>query len=76
MKDRNNNSMIIYQDENGITKVSVRFADDDIWLTQNQIAEIYNTTQQNISQYIDSIYKDEELNNEATHKNFLLVHGE
>ena len=36
------NNMLIYQDENGITKVSVRFDEDDIWLTQNQIAELYN----------------------------------
>ena len=42
---KNENNIIIYQDENGITKVNVRFVDEDIWLTQNQIAEIYKTTQ-------------------------------
>ena len=72
----NDNNVIIYQDENGVTKVSVRFSDDDIWLTQNQIAELYDTTQQNISQHIDSIYKDGELDYEATHKKFLLVRSE
>lgn len=72
----NNNNIVIYQDENGITKVSVRFSDEDIWLTQNQIAELYDTTQQNISQHIDGIYKDGELDCEATHKKFLLVRSE
>ena len=72
----NDNNMIIYQDENGVTKVSVRFSDEDIWLTQNQIAEIYDTTQQNISQHIDGIYKDGELDFEATNKKFLLVRFE
>lgn len=72
----NDNNVIIYQDENGITKVSVRFADEDIWLTQNQIAELYDTTQQNISQHIDGIYNDGELDIEATYKKFLLVRSE
>ena len=41
------NNVLIYQDENGVTKVSVRFFDEDLWLTQQQIAELYDTTQQN-----------------------------
>jgi len=44
------NKIALYQDENGITSVSVRFSDEDLWLTQNQLAEIYDTTQQNIDQ--------------------------
>ena len=51
----NENQIIIYQDDDEITRVSVRFADEDLWLTQNQLAEIYCTTQQNISQHIDNI---------------------
>ena len=70
------NSIILYQDDNEITRVSVRFADEDLWLTQNQLAEIYCTTQQNISQHVDNIYKDEELTIEATNKKFLLVRQE
>ena len=65
-----NNKIIIYQDDNEVTQVSVRFANEDLWLTQNQLAEIYNTTQQNIAQHIANIYRDNELN-EATHKKFL-----
>ena len=70
---QSDNNVIIYQDDNGITKVSVRFSDDDIWLTQPQIAELYDTTQQNISQHIDSIYQDDELERNRTNKKFLLV---
>lgn len=70
------NNLMIYQDENGITKVSVRFSNEDIWVTQQQLAEVYDTTQQNISQHIDGIYKDGELVQEATNKKFLLVRTE
>jgi len=76
MSKQGENGFILYQDENGITRISVRFASDDIWLTQNQIAEIYDTTQQNVSQHIDGIFKDGELTAEATHKKFLLVQTE
>ena len=70
------NRIILYQDDNEITRVSVRFANEDLWLTQNQLAEIYCTTQQNISQHVDNIYKDGELAIEATNKKFLLVRQE
>lgn len=69
------NKIIIYQDDNEITRVSVRFADEDLWLTQHQLAEIYDTTQQNIAQHIANIYRDNELD-DATHKKFLLVQNE
>ena len=71
-----NNKIILYQDDNEIIRVSVRFSDEDLWLTQNQLAEIYCTTQQNISQHVDNIYKDGELFTEATNKKFLLVRNE
>jgi hypothetical protein len=70
------NGIILYQDANGITKVTVRFADDDLWLTQLQIAEIYETTQQNIDQHTANIYKDGELDKNSTYKKFLLVRKE
>ena len=70
------NTILIYQDENEITKISVRFADEDLWLTQNQLAEIYDTTQQNISQHIEGIYQDKELDRKATNKKFLLVRND
>ncbi len=76
MQTEKDNNVVMYQDDNGITQISVRFSDEDLWLTQNQIAELYDTTQQNVSQHIDGIYKDNELDFEATHKKFLLVQAE
>lgn len=70
------NNIIIYQDENDITHISVRFSDEDLWLTQSQLAEIYDTTQQNISQHIEGVYRDGELDKLATNKKFLLVRQE
>lgn len=67
---------MIYEDKDGITKVNVKFMNEDIWLTQNQIAEIYKTTQENISMHIKNIYKDKELNLDSTNKKFLLVQKE
>lgn len=76
MKDINQNKIIIYQDDNEVTRVSVRFAEEDLWLTQNQLAEIYCTTQENISMHITSIYQDGELEQDRTYKKFLLVREE
>ena len=70
------NKILIYQDDNGITKVNVRFSDEDVWLTQAQLAEIYDTTQENISMHIKNIYKDAELQVDRTYKDFLLVRQE
>ena len=75
-KMENDNRIIIYQDDNGVTKVNVRFTDEDVWLTQVQLAEIYDTSQQNISLHIDNIIKDGELDINRTHKDFLLVRKE
>lgn len=58
MESKGNNKIIIYQDDNGTTKENVRFADADVWLTQQQLAEIYDTTKQNVSLNIDNIIND------------------
>ena len=55
------NKIILYQDDNEIPRVSVRFADEDLWLTQKQLAEIYDTTQENISLHVSNVYADGEL---------------
>lgn len=70
------NKIILYQDDDEITRVSVRFADEDLWLTQNQLADIYCTTQENISMLIRNIYADRELDENRTYKKFLLVRQE
>ncbi len=76
MKPNENNTVVLYQDDNGITRVDVRFSGEDVWLSQDQLAEIYQTSQQNISQHILNIYADDELLDSATHKKILLVRQE
>ena len=71
------NKLILYKDEDGRVSVNTRFADEDVWLTQAQLAEIYATTQQNISLHLQGIYGDQELDDdERTHKKYLLVRQE
>ena len=72
-EEKNENTILLYHDENGKTDVSVRFADEDVWVTQVQLAELYDTTRQNIGQHIENIYKDEELPRDATIKKFFIV---
>ena len=72
----NKNEILIYEDKDGITKVNVTFTDDDIWLTQSQLAEIYKTSRENITMHISNIYKDNELPKDLTCKKFLQVKKE
>ena len=70
------NQIILYQDDNEITRVSVRFADEDLWLTQGQLVEIYQTSKSNVSEHIKHIFEDGELAKEATVRNFRTVRQE
>lgn len=70
------NQIIIYQGENGETRIEVKFTGDTVWLSQQQMAELYQTTRPNIVQHIRNIYEDGELEEKATCKNFLQVRQE
>ena len=70
------NKIILYKDEEDKLSVNTRFADEDVWLTQAQLADIYQTTQENISMHIANIFKDGELEEHRTYKKFLLVRQE
>lgn len=65
--------ILIYQNEKGDTKVDVYFTEDTIWMTQRTMAELYQTTTQNITLHIKNVYKDGELEEEATCKDYLQV---
>jgi len=67
---------ILYQDDNGITNVNVRFDGKDVWLAQPQIAMLFDTTRENVVQHIRNIYQEAELQEERTCKNFLQVQTE
>ena len=71
-----NQAFLIYQDDNGIARVNVRFEGEDVWLTQEQMMELFDASQQDVSYHIGQIYEEEEQDQERTHKKFLLVRQE
>ena len=70
MKD-NKSQIIIYKTEDGQTKIDVRFDGETVWLTQNALAELLQTTKQNISLHIKNILEEKELQADSVVKDFL-----
>ena len=70
------NAFLIYQDDNGVSNVNVRFEGEDVWLASEQLAELFQTTQQNISLHVQNIYAEGEIDENRTHKKYLLVRNE
>ena len=70
------NEIILYQTEDGQTKVEVRMEGETVWLSLNQLAELFQTTKQNISLHIKNIYSEAELQEAATVKEYLTVQKE
>ena len=68
-----NMAFLIYQDDNGIARVNVRFEGEDVWLTAEQIMELFDASQQNVSHHIRQIYADGEQMENRTHETILLV---
>ena len=68
--------LILYQTEDGKTRIQCRFEDESLWLTQAQMADLFQTTPQNITQHIKSIYEEGELSEDSTCKPFLQVRSE
>lgn len=56
-----NGDIIMYQTDNGLTKIDVRIKNETVWLSQQQMAKLYDTTKQNISLHIKNIFYEEEL---------------
>ena len=67
---------LVYQTEDGRIKIDVRLEDETVWLTQQIMADLFQTTQQNISLHIRNIYEEGELNEDSTHKKYLSVRQE
>ncbi len=67
---------LLYQAQDGKLKLDVRFEGETVWLTQHHMAELFQTTQQNISLHLQNIYAEGELQMGATHKESLLVRPE
>ena len=75
-KNIGSSQFLLYQDDNGVTNINVRFENEDIWLAQPQIAELFDTSRENVVQHIKHIYEDKELQEERTCKDFLQVQTE
>ncbi len=69
--DELKNEIIIYTGDNGKSSVEVRMQGETVWLTQKQLAELFDTTKQNISQHINNILKDGELQTDSVVKKIL-----
>lgn len=68
--------IVIYQTENGDTKLDVRLENESVWLTQRSMAELFQTTPQNITLHLGNIFAEDELSEDATCKEFLQVQVE
>ena len=63
------NKLILYKDDEGKVSVNTRFADEDVWLTQAQLVEIYQSSKSNISEHIKHIFEDKELDETVVVRN-------
>ena len=68
--------IVIYQTEDGQTQIDVRLENETVWLTQAQMVELFQTTKQNVSLHLGNLYKEGELEKEATVKEYLTVQQE
>jgi hypothetical protein len=76
MKKEEQNNIIIYKTEDGKTDIKVRFENEDVWLSQQQMAELYQTSRTNIVEHIKHIFEEGELTAEATCRKFRQVQTE
>jgi len=76
MKKLPDNQIVFYQSPDGLVNVEVLYAEENIWLTQKKMAELFETTVQNITQHLKNIYLENEVNQERTCKDFLQVQQE
>lgn len=72
----NTNQIIIYQSENGDTRIDVKFTGDTVWLSQQQMAELYQASRTNVVEHIKHIYEDGELDEHSTCRNFRQIRQE
>lgn len=76
MSEQEFGKILIYQNEKGDTRIDVYFEGDNIWMSQKNLAQLYQTSSQNITMHIKNIYSDGELMENATCKEFLQVQSE
>ena len=74
--EANQGEIVIYQSESGDTKIDVRFVDETVWLTQQQMAELFQSSRTNIVEHIRHIYEEGELDEHSTCRKFRQVRTE
>ena len=62
--------IIIYQTEDGSTKIDVKFEEETVWLTQAQLCELYQTSKSNISEHVKHIFEEGELEEDSVVRKF------
>ena len=72
----NQGDIVIYQTEDGGTKIDVRFEGETVWLTQQQMAELFGSSRTNIVEHIQHIYEEGELDEDSTCRKFRQVRDE
>ena len=72
----NRGEIIIYRAEDNTIQLDVRMENETVWLSQQQMVQLFNSTKQNISLHINNIFREGELNKEATVKEYLTVQTE
>jgi len=72
----NDSEIIIYRTADGDTKIDAQFSDGNVWLSQAQMVDLFQTTKQNISLHINNIFKEGELDPLSTVKDYLTVQPE
>lgn len=71
-----NNNIVIYQLEDGKTKIDVKLENETVWLSQQQMAVLFDTSRTNIIEHINNIYLEEKLDKKSTCQNFRQVQKE
>ena len=71
-----NGDIIIYQTDDGLTKIDVKVQNETVWLSQQQMAELFCTSRTNVIEHINNIYLEEELDKNSTCQNFRQVRKE
>ena len=74
--DNPNSEMVVYVGDDGKPQIQARLKDENMWLTQVQLDQVFQTTRQNIGQHIKNIYGEKELDLSATIKKFFIVQTE
>lgn len=73
MSEEQKGNIIIYQSGDGISKIDVRLEDENVWLSQQQMAELYQSSRTNVVEHIQNIYEEAELDKNSTCRNFRQV---